>query len=306
MSIKFAARLTVCFVLASLIPLLSTAQQTTPATPSDSAAPTQARTPSQDQPAPAAPQGQAADKNTSPDKDKNGQVVSDQGKVPGTSNDRLFKVLPNFLTVENANLKPLTAKQKFKVVALGTFDPVQYPWWGLLSAINQAENSEPGYGQGWAAYGKRYGTTAADSTIENFIVGAVLPSILHQDPRFYYSSKGGFGRRALYAGTRIFITRGDSGHGQFNFSEIVGSALSASISTYSYHPKSTYVSVPTNPHRFVSSDRTLLNTANVWATQVSLDTITIVVKEFWPDIQRKISSKHHNDAATATPVTSKP
>ena len=192
MSIKFAARLTVCFVLASLIPLLSTAQQTTPATPSDSAAPTQAQTPSQDQPAPATqqtPPGSASDKSKDPDKDKNGQVVSDQGKVPGTSNDRLFKVLPNFLTVENANLKPLTAKQKFKVVALGTFDPVQYPWWGLLSAINQAENSEPGYGQGWAAYGKRYGTTAADSTIENFMVGAVLPSG-HASPPTHQSSSG--------------------------------------------------------------------------------------------------------------------
>ena len=218
--------------------------------------------------------------------------TSTQGKVAGTSNDRLFYTLPNFLTLENAGkLPPLSVKEKFKVVALGDFDPVQYPWWGLLSAISQAENSEPAYGQGWAAYGKRYATTAADSTIENFMVGAVFPSILRQDPRFYQSSEGGFEHRTWYAVSRIFITRSDSGNRQFNYSEVFGSALSAAISTYSYHPHSTYISTPSDPHMFVGSDRTLSNTASVWGTQVGLDTVTIVVKEFWPDVHRWLAHK---------------
>jgi hypothetical protein len=218
--------------------------------------------------------------------------------VAGTSNDRLFYTLPNFLSLEETRkLPPLTAKEKFKVVALGTFDPVEYPWWGIIAAISQAENSEPAFGQGWAAYGKRYGTTAGDSTVENFMVGAVFPSILHQDPRFYQSSAGGFGRRTWYAVTRILVTRGDSGNKQFNFSEVFGSAFAAAVSTYTYHPKSTYISTPTNPHMFISSDRTLPNTASVWATQVGLDTITIVVKEFWPDIHRKLSHKREGAAA---------
>lgn len=218
--------------------------------------------------------------------------TSGPGKTTGTSNDRLFYTLPNFLSLETTSkLPPLTTKQKYAVVARGTFDPVQYPWWAFLSAISQADNSEPGYGQGWGAYGKRFATAAADGTIENFTTGAVLPSLLHQDPRFYQSSQGGFPRRSWYAVSRIFVTRTDSGHSQFNYSEIVGSALSASVSTYSYHPRSTYVSTPTNPHKFVPSDRTLLNTADVWGSQVGYDTITIVVKEFWPDIHRKLSRK---------------
>jgi hypothetical protein len=79
-------------------------------------------------------------------KDKSGQ----ESKTPdGTSNDRLFFALPNFLTLENsAHVPPLTAGQKFKVVARGSFDPVQFFWYGFLSGISQAENSEPGYGQG--------------------------------------------------------------------------------------------------------------------------------------------------------------
>jgi hypothetical protein len=190
---------------------------------------------------------------------------------------------------------PLSAKDKFKVVALGTFDYFEYPWWGALAAISQAENNEPGYGQGWVGYAKRYGSTAGDSMIENFMTGAVLPSILHQDPRFFQSGRGGFFKRTGYAASRIVVTRGDSGHSQFNFSEVFGSATAAAISTYSYHPRSTFISTPTNPHQFVGSDRTLSHVASTWETQLTLDAITIMVKEFWPDIHRKLSHKTSAD-----------
>jgi len=201
----------------------------------------------------------------------------------GTSNDRLFYALPNFLTLENAaNVPPLTTKEKFKVVARSSFDYVEFPWYGLLAGISQAENSEPGYGQGAAGYGKRYGAAFADGTIENFMVGAILPSVLKQDPRFYQSSSGGFLHRTGYAMSRIFVTRSDRGTEQFNYSEIFGSALSAGISTYSYHPH---------------ADKTLANTASVWGTEIGYDTITIVVKEFWPDIRRMISHKRQPETS---------
>jgi hypothetical protein len=173
-----------------------------------------------------------------------------------------------------AHVPPLTAKQKFKVVARGSFDYIQLPWYGALAGISQAENSEPGYGQGAEGYGKRFGSAFADGTIENFMTGAVLPSLLHQDPRFFQSSEGGFAHRAGYAVSRIFITRTDSGKKQFNFSEIFGSAIAAGISTYSYHPR---------------ADKTVDNALSVWGSEVGYDTITIVIKEFWPDIRRKLS-----------------
>jgi hypothetical protein len=290
--IKFAARLTVCFALTSLCTSLSAAQQTTAPSNPDSSTQTQA---------PAAGQTPASGQQPSSDKDKKDPAAV--SKNAGTSNDRLFYTLPNFLSLENAGkVPPLTAKQKFAVVARGTFDPVQFPWWGFLAAINQADNSEPAYGQGAAGYGKRYATTAADGIIENFMTAAVFPSVLHQDPRFFQSGKGGFARRSGYAISRIFVTRSDSGHSQFNYSEIFGSATAAAISTFSYHPRSTYVSTPTNPHMFIASDRTLANTANVWATQVGLDTFTIVLKEFWPDIHRKMSRKPTVQPGSAAPT----
>lgn len=204
-----------------------------------------------------------------------------QEQTTGTSKDRLFYTLPDFLTIDNmAQVPPLTAKQKFAVVARSSFDYVEFPWYGFLAGISQAENSEPGFGQGAEGYGKRYGAAFADGTIENFWTSAILPSVLHQDPRFYQMPEGGFVHRTEYAVSRIFVTRADSGRNEFNFSEIVGSAISAVISTYSYHPR---------------SDRTLGNTASVWGSQVGYDTLTIEVKEFWPDIRRMIHNKRQSD-----------
>jgi hypothetical protein len=233
---------------------------------------------------------QPADQTRSQSQDKDSQAST----TSGTSKDRLFFALPNFLTVENAGkIPPLTAGQKFKVVARGSFDPIQIVWYGALSGVCQAENCEPGFGQGWAAYGKRYGAYAADGTIENFFVGAIMPSLLHQDPRYFQKGQGSFLNRTGYAVSRIFVTRSDSGHSQFNYSEIVGAALASSISTYSYHPHPGYHPRPGVNVPYISSDRTLKNTASVWGSQVGYDTITLVVKEFWPDIRRKLKKQPH-------------
>ena len=195
----------------------------------------------------------------------------------GISKDRLFYALPNFLTLENAGqVPPLSTKEKFKVVTKGSFDYVLIPWYAFLAGISQAEDSEEGYGQGAAGYAKRFGAYFADGTIENYMTGAILPTLLRQDPRYFQSGKGSFTYRTGYAVSRIFVTRTDSDNNQFNYSEILGSALSAGISTYSYHPH---------------EDKTLSNTLSVWGSQVGYDTITLVVKEFWPDIRRKIQKK---------------
>jgi hypothetical protein len=286
---KVGKNLAVWLAFTGAFSLMSLAQQ-------DQAPPASAPAPAQTQPAdPNSGKQDSAQQPSTADKDKDKKPSIEEvgaGKVAGTSNDRLFYALPNFLTLQGRQkLPPLSTKDKFKVVALGTFDYFEYPWWGVLAAINQAQNNEPGYGQGWVGYAKRYGSTAADSMIENFMVGAVYPSVFRQDPRFYQSGGGSFVKRSGYAVSRIFVTRGDSGNSQFNVSEIFGSATAAAISTYSYHPRSTFLSTPTDPHKFIGSDRTLSNTIDTWGTQMALDTITIMVKEFWPDIHRKISHK---------------
>lgn len=194
------------------------------------------------------------------------------------SKDRLFFALPNFNTLENGgNMPPLTVGQKFKLITRSSFDPAQFVWYGLISGIGQAEDSEKAYGQGWGAYGKRYATTMADGTVEGYMVSGIFPSVLKQDPRYFIMGKGTLVHRTMYALSRLFITRSDSGHSEFNASEILGSASAAAISTYGYHP---------------GDEKTLSNTASVWGTQVGYDGIAIVIKEFWPDIRRKIVKKH--------------
>lgn len=282
MPIKLIIRLTAIAAFVSVFLLPAGAQQSSQTPNPDSA--------TQAQPAQDPVNNQPSSSSQPITEDKKQTKTTSESAGPGTSNDRLFFTLPNFLTLENAGqVPPLTTKQKYWVVTRGSFDYIQIPWYGFLSAISQAQDSEPGYGQGWGGYGKRFASSFADGTIENYMTGAILPSLLRQDPRYFQLGQGSFAHRTWYAASRNLITRTDSGKNQFNYSEVVGGALAAAISTYSYHPKSKFVTTTTPGElRYIPSDRTLSNTAKVWGTQYGYDTLTLVVKEFWPDIRRKI------------------
>jgi hypothetical protein len=195
----------------------------------------------------------------------------------GTSKDRLFWTMPNFLTMENTeNIPPLTSGDKFKVVGRSLIDPSEFVLIGFVAGLGQASNSNPSYGQGAQGYGKRYATAYADNAIENFIASAALPSLLHQDPRYYQLGHGGFLRRTGHAISRVVMTRSDSGRSQFNYSEVFGAGMAAAISTYSYHPE---------------SERGVGTVIGVWGTQIGWDVGTYMLKEFWPDLRRK----HHRN-----------
>lgn len=194
----------------------------------------------------------------------------------GGTNDRLFWTLPNFSTLENAHgVSPLTSGQKIKLVARTTFDPVEYPFYAFLAGISQAQNSEPSYGQGLIGYAKRFGSSFLDGTSENFFAQAFLPSVFRQDPRYFQDGKGTFWRRAGYAVSRTAVTRSDKGRMEFNISEVGGAAVAAGISN-TYHPV---------------TDRNLPNTLQTWGTMMGWDTVSNVVKEFWPDIRRKVHQR---------------
>lgn len=190
--------------------------------------------------------------------------------------DRILWTLPNYLTVENASsMPPMTALQKFNLIAKDTFDPVTFAFIGLEAGLNQASNTNPTFGQGLKGYAKRYGLAFTDNAVGNFMTSAVFPSMLHQDPRFYQMGRGGFFHRAWYAGTRVVITRSDSGRAQFNFSEILGNGIAAGMSN-AYHP----------------GPRTLRSNISIWETQMGWDAVSYEMKEFWPDV-RRMFARHH-------------
>lgn len=224
---------------------------------------------------PSAAQSPTASQSQSPAREAERAVGTSNSpqQTSGTSN-RLFYALPNFLTVENAgNTPPLTTAQKFWLITRESFDPVEFGWYAALAGIAQAENSDATYGQGALGYAKRYGERFGDGTIQNYMAHAVLPSLLHQDPRYYQLGKGGVWHRLGHAVGFIIITRSDSGTTQFNFSEIIGSGAAAGISTYTYHPQ---------------DDRNLGNVISTWGTQVAYDALGFVAKEFWPDIRNRL------------------
>lgn len=178
--------------------------------------------------------------------------------------------------MENAvNVLAISVGEKFRLTAKDSFDPVEIPYIGFVAGIGQAENSEPSYGQGATGYAKRYGTAFADNAVGNFMTEAAFPSMLHQDPRYFQLAKGGFWHRAGYALSRLVVTRTDSGHSQFNYSEIAGNAVAAGIAS-AYHP---------------AQDRTFSNTMSIWDTQIMWDGLANEAKEFWPDIHRWFQRK---------------
>lgn len=190
-----------------------------------------------------------------------------------TKGTRVFGVIPNELTVVGATVvKPLSTGEKFKLVSQGAFDPYEFSIVGVLAGIGQATNNTPEWGQGAKGYGIRYGTNLGNLVIGNYMVGAVFPTIFRQDPRYFQLGKGGFWHRTAYALSQIVITQGDSGKREFNVSEIGGNAMAGVLSN-TYHPP---------------EQRSFEQTSQTWATQLAVDAIGFELKEFWPDIRRRI------------------
>jgi hypothetical protein len=215
-----------------------------------------------------------------------GDKPADAPDKAARKDDRIFGVMPNHLTINGTSqVEPLTWKGKFKITAEGAFDPYEFVIVGVIAGIHQAENTDPPFGQGMEGYAKRYGTGFGDQAIGNMMTGAVFPSILRTDPRYFRLGEGTISHRLGYSLTRIFITRTDSGHRMFNFSEFAGNAAAAGISNV-YYPR---------------QDRTISNNLNTWATQIAIDCFGNELKEFWPDIHRILRRKHDSPPDSAAP-----
>lgn len=149
---------------------------------------------------------------------------------------RVFGILPNFYSNYDPNAVPLNAKQKFQLALRSTTDPVSFLTAGVSAGIGQATNLYGGYGQGAEGYGKRYGAAFGDDIIDRMIGSAILPTLFHQDPRYFYKGTGSRKERALYAVKSAFICKGDNGNWQFNYSHLIGNFAAAGISN-AYYPE---------------------------------------------------------------------
>ena len=149
---------------------------------------------------------------------------------------RLVGVIPNFYASYVPNAVPLNPKQKFELAWKLAIDPTSFVIAGIIAGGQQANNSIPGYGQGAAGYFNRFGAAYGDFFIGTYISNAILPSILKQDPRYFYKGTGTTKSRILYALERSVMTRGDNGHRQPDYSGLLGSLASGAISNLYYPP----------------------------------------------------------------------
>jgi hypothetical protein len=196
----------------------------------------------------------------------------------GQQTKRILGMVPNFQAVSaNTQLPPLTVKQKFWLATEGTFDYSSFISTGIQAAVEQATRTYPEFGQGATGYGRYYWHTFADAAVENYFVGAIFPSVTHEDPRYYTLYRGGFLHRTGYAISRLWITKSDSGARRINFSEILGSGVATAVSIR-YYP---------HQERGGASE-----TLERWASQLLNDGVSNVFLEFWPDIHQKFFHRH--------------
>ena len=162
------------------------------------------------------------------------EVATEEVKL--AEKQRIFGIIPNFYVSYDQNAAPLTAKLKFQLAAKVSYDPITFVGVGVAAAAEQAGN-HPDYPQGWKGFGERYGAAYTNGFTDIMIGGAILPSLLHQDPRYFYQGTGTTRSRILHAVSSAFVCRGDNGRPQPNYSTIGGDLASAALSN-TYYPAS--------------------------------------------------------------------
>jgi hypothetical protein len=157
-------------------------------------------------------------------------------EVKAEEKQRIFGIIPNFYVVYNKDPMPLTAKLKFQLALKAGTDPVTIGGAAFIAGINQAADT-PAYQQGLKGYGQRFGAAYANGFSDILIGGAILPSVLHQDPRYFYQGTGTTKSRMFHAISAPFIAKGDNLRSQFNFSSVGGDLASGALSNL-YYPAS--------------------------------------------------------------------
>jgi len=157
-------------------------------------------------------------------------------EVKAEEGQRILKAIPNFMVVYDAEPLPLSARQKFRLSVRTLTDPVTIGISAAVAGGEQASNSYPGFGKGPAGYGKRFGASLADSTTAMLLSGAILPTVFHQDPRYFYRGTGSRKSRFLYVLKQTVEQKGDNGRWQFAWSNTLGAVGSALISD-TYYPR---------------------------------------------------------------------
>ncbi|HXK05346.1 MAG TPA: hypothetical protein VMS37_23280 [Verrucomicrobiae bacterium] len=190
-------------------------------------------------------------------------------------NGRILGIIPNYRTFPSLkNYTPLTTREKFKIASEDAFDRGTVLMGAAFGGLGQLTNANRPFGQGVAGYSRYFGASYGDLVIGDYMTEAIFPTLLHQDPRYFRRGSGSGWSRVGYAASQIFRTHRDSGGTQFNYSELLGNSAAVAISNAYY-----------------SDNRTAGNAVSKLGMQLGVDMFGNVLKEFWPDLQRKFRRK---------------
>ena len=244
------------------------------------------------QEAPLAPErGSPSDSASFPDAPQPQAPVGQTEKNPDTTNrqanksvppgqeqpKRILGIMPNYRAVSAGAIPPPpTPKEAFKVATDNSFDYSSFVFVGLTSLIAKGEDDHPDLGKGPAGYWAYTWRGFVDKTDGNYWVIFALPTVLHEDERFYAKGQGRKFYRGLYAASRVLITPNYHGHDTFNASELLGRGIGNAISL-TYYP---------------SGDRTLSDFMEKYGYAVLRDAATNTFREFWPDIANHVLHRH--------------
>ncbi len=194
-------------------------------------------------------------------------AVEQRPNLEGLQTKRILGIIPNFRSVSvDTKLPALSPKEKFTLMLQDSFDYSSFIYVGILAGAAQAQRSIPEFHQGTAGYGRYYWHSFADNLGGNLMTETVMPIVTHEDPRYYTLGHGGVARRTAYSISRLFVTRTDSDGRAPNISEIVGNGAAAGFANL-YYP---------------SPERTWTKTGQRWFSQVALDGVSNLMKEYWP------------------------
>jgi hypothetical protein len=224
-------------------------------------------------PAPRSAAAAPQSSSTSGPAQQNQPAQSTQNESAGQQTKRILGILPNFRAVStDEKLPPETVKEKFMDATEDSFDYSSIFIPAVIAGYNMDRRSTPQFHQGAAGYARYFWHSAVDQTSENYMVEFIFPTITHEDSRYYTLGRGGFFKRTGYALSRAVVTRSNSGAEVFNISEVFGAGAASGISNL-YYP---------------SASRSLGNTLTEWSLDVGIDAGSFWVKEFWPDINRRV------------------
>ena len=227
----------------------------------------------------ATPQAAPAASQSQQDKTQPVQPAKSAAQPPTSKQQpkRILGLMPNYRAVSAGEIPPPpTPRQAFKIATQNSFDYSSFVFVGITSALAESSNAHPQLGEGMAGYGRYYWRGYLDKTDGNYLVIFALPSIVHQDERYFAKGEGGFWKRSIYSASRVVIARDYHGNSDFNVSEVLGRGIAQGISL-SYYP---------------SHDRTVGALAAKYGYALGRDALTNMFREFWPDIATHVLHRH--------------